>query len=40
MPSEVLKLAGTVVPDKSVTILWDCTGQLGSLDKKLLKLND
>jgi hypothetical protein len=37
MPSEVLKFAGKVVPDKSVTILWDYTGQLGSLDKKLLK---
>jgi hypothetical protein len=40
VPSKVLKFAGIVVPDKSVTILWDYTGQLGSLEKKFLKFND
>jgi hypothetical protein len=40
VPSKLLKPVGIVVPDKSVTILWDYIGQLGSLDKKLLKLND
>ncbi len=40
MPSDVLKPVGIVVSDKSVTILWDYIGQLGSLDKKLLKFND
>jgi hypothetical protein len=36
----MLKKDGIVVPGEVVTILWDCTGQLGSVGTKLLKFAD